>query len=128
MSNPIPEIMPSEAKEVRDDLIIATGRSDFPNQVNNSICFPYLFRAALDSRARRFNSPMFTAAAEAIAALARQPVPPEVLAAAGIVGELSFGPEYILPKQMDARLRDFVVPRVLAAVNQESPIPFSVQL
>ena len=120
MSNPVPEIMPSEAAQVRDDLIMATGRSDFPNQVNNSICFPYLFRAALDSRAKKFTAPMFTAAANAIADLAREPILPEVRAASGIPADLEFGPGYILPKQLDPRLRERVVPAIKQAAGEES--------
>ncbi len=126
MSNPIPEIMPSEAKEVRDDLIIATGRSDFPNQVNNSICFPYLFRAALDARVAKFTVPMFIAAATAIAKLAREPIPREVLEASGISGTLEFGPDYILPKQLDPRLRDCVVPAIVKAAAIIPEAPFGV--
>ncbi|MCH9705278.1 MAG: malate dehydrogenase [Proteobacteria bacterium] len=116
MANPIPEIMPAVAKAVRDDVIIATGRSDLPNQVNNSVCFPYLFRAALDIRAKKFNSLMFKGAVESIAALAREPVPAEVLEASGVAGQASeFGPDYILPKQFDPRLRERVVPAIIAA-------------
>ena len=116
MANPVPEIMPAVAKEVRSDVIIATGRSDLPNQVNNSLCFPYLFRAALDVRAKRFTMPMFQAAAKAIAALAKQPVPPEVLEASGLAGESrEFGQDYILPKQFDPRLRECVVPAIVDA-------------
>lgn len=122
MANPIPEIMPAAAKEARDDVIIATGRSDFPNQVNNSVCFPYLFRAALDSRAAKFNHAMFIAAARAIAELAREPAPPEVAAAAGAGEVLEFGPEYILPKQFDPRLRDRVTAAVMAAAANPDAI------
>lgn len=128
MSNPIPEIMPLVAKEVRSDLIIATGRSDFPNQVNNSICFPYLFRAALDARASKFTLPMFTAAVEAIAQLAREPVPPEVCKAAGLDKNAGFGPEYILPKQLDPRLRERVVPDVIKAVAAVAPTTYGMEL
>lgn len=115
MANPIPEIMPAAARAVRDDVIIATGRSDLPNQVNNSVCFPYLFRAVLDIRATTFSYPMFAAAARAIAALAREPVPPEVLRDSGGGGAAEYGPDYILPKQFDPRLRERVVPAVAAA-------------
>lgn len=113
MSNPVPEIMPAEAQAVRKDIIIATGRSDLPNQVNNSVCFPYLFRAALDVRAQKFSLPMFVGAARAIAELAREPIPKEVCEAAGIDGHAEFGPDYILPKQFDPRLRDRVVPAII---------------
>lgn len=125
MSNPVPEIMPSEAAQVRDDLIMATGRSDFPNQVNNSICFPYLFRAALDARAKKFTVPMFTAAVNAIADLARETILPEVREASGIAADLEFGPGYILPKQLDPRLRERVVPAVKNAAAEISAVPAS---
>lgn len=115
MSNPVPEIMPSEAREARPDLIMATGRSDFPNQVNNSICFPYLFRAVLDARVSRFTLPMFTAAAEAIAGLSRESIPADVRKAAVLPSGVGFGPDYILPKQLDPRLRERVVPAVMQA-------------
>ena len=124
MANPIPEIMPSAAREARDDVIIATGRSDFPNQVNNSVCFPYLFRAALDSRSAKFSHPMFIAAARAIAELAREPAPPEVAAAAAAGEVLEFGPDYILPKQFDPRLRDRVTAAAMAAAaHPETVMP-----
>lgn len=123
MSNPVPEIMPSEAEQVREDLIMATGRSDFPNQVNNSICFPYLFRAALDAKAPKFTVPMFTAAVNAIADLAREPVPSDVRAASGLADGTEFGPHYILPKQLDPRLREHVVPAVIAAASETSALP-----
>jgi malate dehydrogenase (oxaloacetate-decarboxylating)(NADP+) len=116
MSNPVPEIMPDVAKAARDDVIIATGRSDLPNQVNNSVCFPYLFRAALDARVGGFSTQMFVAAVDAIADLAREPVPPEVLELSGMRGQtLEFGREYILPKQFDPRLRERVAPAVYDA-------------
>ena len=116
MANPVPEIMPADAHEARKDVIIATGRSDFPNQVNNSVCFPYLFRAALDGRESRFTTSMFAAAASAIAKLARQPVPPEVLQASGRAN-LTFGADYILPMQFDPRLREAVVPEIIKAAQ-----------
>ena len=78
MANPEPEIKPDAAKAVREDAIIATGRSDYPNQINNVMCFPFLFRATLDTRAREINEAMKMAAAIALAELAREPVPPEV--------------------------------------------------
>jgi malate dehydrogenase (oxaloacetate-decarboxylating)(NADP+) len=105
LSNPIPEIMPEVAFSVRDDLIMATGRSDFPNQVNNALCFPYLFRGALDVRATCINQAMQLAAVHAIKDLAREPVPQEILAAYPNEASLSFGPAYILPKLVDPRLR-----------------------
>lgn len=102
MANPVPEIMPEEVLEVRKDAIIATGRSDYHNQVNNVMGFPYIFRGALDVRAREINDAMKVAAAEALAALAREDVPDEVLAAYG--QELKYGPEYIIPTPFDPRL------------------------
>ncbi len=103
-SNPDPEIKPELALAVRKDLIMATGRSDYPNQVNNVLCFPFMFRGALDVRARMINDEMKLAAVEAIRQLAKEPVPKEVLKAAG-VDSLEFGPDYIIPKPLDPRLR-----------------------
>jgi malate dehydrogenase (oxaloacetate-decarboxylating)(NADP+) len=116
LANPDPEIRPELAKEVRSDVIVATGRSDFANQVNNVLCFPFIFRGALDVRASAINEEMKVAAVEAIAAIAREPVPPEIVAAYEGVDELSFGPEYILPKPMDPRL----LGAVSAAVAREA--------
>ncbi|MDF0535219.1 malate dehydrogenase [Shewanella yunxiaonensis] len=113
-SNPDPEIKPELAHAVRDDLIMGTGRSDYPNQVNNVLCFPFIFRGALDVRASRINDEMKLAAVQAIAGLAREPVPEEVLAAYPNVSSLSFGPTYVLPKPMDPRL----LPRVARAVAE----------
>ncbi len=102
-ANPDPEITPEEVEEVRDDAIIATGRSDYPNQVNNLIGFPYIFRGALDVRAKTINEEMKIAASNAIAALAREDVPDEVVAAMG--GERpKYGKEYIIPSTFDPRL------------------------
>ncbi|KOO13314.1 malate dehydrogenase [Vibrio xuii] len=112
-SNPDPEIKPELAHEVRDDLIMGTGRSDYPNQVNNVLCFPFIFRGALDVRASEINDEMKLAAVDAIRQLAKEEVPAEVLKAAG-VDSLSFGPGYIIPKPMDSRL----LPRVAKAVAQ----------
>ena len=114
LSNPVPEILPEAAWSVRKDLIMATGRSDYPNQVNNVLCFPFLFRGALDVRARLINREMKTAAVRAIAALAREPVLPEVLAAYH-KNSLSFGPDYIIPKPLDSRLREIVSSAVARA-------------
>lgn len=105
LSNPVPEIMPEDVRSVRDDVILATGRSDYPNQVNNALCFPYLFRGALDVRATTINDEMQLAAVYAIAALAKEPVPDEVLAAYDNEQELQFGPDYLLPKPIDPRLK-----------------------
>jgi malate dehydrogenase (oxaloacetate-decarboxylating)(NADP+) len=103
MANPDPEITPEEVAAVRSDVIMATGRSDYPNQVNNVLCFPYLFRGALDVRATAINEEMKMAAASAIAALARMQVPDEVAAAYGGKAR-TFGPEYIIPAPFDPRL------------------------
>jgi malate dehydrogenase (oxaloacetate-decarboxylating)(NADP+) len=103
LANPDPEIQPSLAHSVRDDILMATGRSDFPKQVNNALCFPYLFRGALDAKAKQITDEMQIAAALALAALARQPVPAEVLKAYHLTS-LSFGKDYIIPKPFDTRL------------------------
>ena len=103
MANPDPEITPEDVAKVRSDAIVATGRSDYPNQVNNVLCFPYLFRGALDVRATAINEEMKMAAANAIAALARMQVPDEVAAAYGGKAR-TFGPEYIIPAPFDPRL------------------------
>ncbi len=114
LSNPVPEIMPEVALKVRRDAIVGTGRSDYPNQVNNVLCFPFLFRGALDVRATRINEAMKTAATHALAALAREPVPAEVLAAYG-KNSLSFGADYIIPKPLDPRLNTQVSAAVARA-------------
>ena len=113
MANPDPEITPEAAKAVRDDVIVATGRSDYPNQVNNVLGFPYIFRGALDVRAKTINEEMKIAAAHAIAALAREDVPDEV-AAAYRGARPVYGPEYIIPSPFDPRL----ISRVSAAVAE----------
>jgi len=113
-SNPDPEIKPALAHATRSDLIMGTGRSDYPNQVNNVLCFPFIFRGALDVRASCINDEMKIAAVHAIAALAKEPVPASVLKAYPNVTSLSFGPEYVLPKPMDPRL----LPNVARAVAQ----------
>ena len=112
-SNPDPEIKPELAHAVRDDVIMATGRSDYPNQVNNVLCFPFIFRGALDVRASEINDEMKIAAVEAIRSITKEPVPPEVLAASNLTS-LTFGREYIIPKPMDPRL----LKRVATAVAQ----------
>ncbi|MEM5516135.1 NADP-dependent malic enzyme [Henriciella sp. AS95] len=114
MANPDPEILPEEIKQVRDDAIIATGRSDYPNQVNNVLGFPYIFRGALDVRARGINEEMKVAAARALAQLAREDVPDEV-AAAYHGSRPQFGREYIIPTPFDPRLISFVPPFVAQA-------------
>ncbi|MFK3977367.1 malic enzyme-like NAD(P)-binding protein [Shewanella vesiculosa] len=113
-SNPDPEIKPELAHNIREDLIMGTGRSDYPNQVNNVLCFPFIFRGALDVRAAVINDEMKLAAVYAIANLAKEPVPAEVLAAYPNVSSLSFGAQYVLPKPMDPRL----LPLVARAVSQ----------
>ncbi len=113
-SNPDPEISPELAHAVRDDLIMATGRSDFPNQVNNVLCFPFLFRGTLDVRATAINSEMKLAAVHAIKDLAKEDVPANVVKAYGGV-EMSFGRQYILPKPTDERLLGAVAAAVATA-------------
>ncbi|WP_230782988.1 NADP-dependent malic enzyme [Citromicrobium bathyomarinum] len=113
MANPVPEIMPEDAKAVRPDAIIATGRSDYPNQVNNVLGFPFIFRGALDVRATAINEEMKIAAAEAIAALARERVPEEVAAAYG--KSHKFGTDYIIPAPFDPRLMEVVSSAVAEA-------------
>ena len=113
LANPDPEVLPSVAHAIRDDIVMATGRSDFPNQVNNALCFPYLFRGALDAKATQITEKMKIAAAMALSELAREPVPAEVLAAYNLTS-LSFGKEYIIPKPFDARL----LARVSGAVTK----------
>ncbi|WP_094752465.1 malic enzyme-like NAD(P)-binding protein [Psychromonas sp. CD1] len=102
-SNPDPEIRPDVAHAVRDDLIMATGRSDYPNQVNNVLCFPFIFRGALDARATEINAAMKVAAVHAIREIAKLPVSKAVLKASG-ESALEFGKDYIIPKPMDPRL------------------------
>ena len=114
MANPDPEITPEEAREVRKDVIFATGRSDYPNQVNNVLGFPYIFRGALDVRARTINDEMKIAAAKALAELAREDVPDEV-AAAYSGRRLRYGPEYIIPVPFDPRLISAIPPAVAQA-------------
>ena len=117
MANPVPEIMPEDAKKVRPDAIIATGRSDYPNQVNNVLGFPYIFRGALDVRASKINEEMKIAAAEAIAMLAREDVPDAVAEAYG--GQvLQYGEDYIIPAPFDPRLISAVSSAVAAAAME----------
>ncbi len=119
-ANPDPEITPEEIMEVRDDAIIATGRSDYPNQVNNLIGFPYIFRGALDVRAKTINEEMKVAAAHAIAALAKEDVPDEVVAAMG--GDRPhYGKEYIIPSTFDPRLIS-VIPAAVAKAAMDSGV------
>ena len=113
MANPDPEITPEEAHEVRPDAIVATGRSDYPNQVNNVLGFPYLFRGSLDIHARAINDPMKIACAQALAELAREDVPDEVAVAYG--RKLTFGRDYIIPTPFDPRLIHRIPPAVAQA-------------
>ncbi|QDP00046.1 malic enzyme-like NAD(P)-binding protein [Thalassotalea sp. PS06] len=113
-SNPDPEITPELALQTRDDVIVATGRSDYPNQVNNVLCFPFIFRGALDVRAKEINNAMKVAAVHAIRQIAKQPVPTEVLQACGEKA-LTFGKDYIIPKPMDPRLLTEVATAVAQA-------------
>ena len=111
LANPTPEIMPDEAKKARPDAIVATGRSDFPNQVNNVLGFPFIFRGALDVRAKQINEEMEMAATRALAALAKEEVPESVTRAYGI-DKLKFGPDYLIPKPFDPRVLLWVAPAV----------------
>lgn len=113
-SNPDPEIVAELAHETRSDVIMATGRSDYPNQVNNVLVFPYIFRGALDVRATRINEEMKIAAVHALCELTKLPVSSEVCAA-GDIERLEFGPDYIIPKPMDPRLITFVADAVAKA-------------
>ena len=116
LANPDPEIRPEAALAARPDALVATGRSDFPNQVNNVLGFPFIFRGALDARARAITRPMLLAAVRALTGLTREPVPAEVLAAYGL-DRLEFGRDYVLPKPFDPRLRERVPAAVAAAAG-----------
>ena len=116
LANPTPEILPEEVKEVRSDAIIATGRTDYPNQVNNVLCFPYIFRGALDCGATTITVEMEIASVHAIAELA-QAEQSEVVAAAYVGANLSFGPEYLIPKPFDPRLMMKIAPAVAQAAE-----------
>jgi len=111
LANPTPEIMPDEARKARPDAIVATGRSDFPNQVNNVLGFPFIFRGALDVRAKKINDEMEMAATRALAALAKEEVPDSVMRAYGLE-RLKFGPDYLIPKPFDPRVLLWVAPAV----------------
>ena len=117
LANPHPEILPEDVKAVRDDAVMATGRTDYPNQVNNVLCFPYIFRGALDCGATTINDAMGIAAVHAIADLA-QAEQSEVVARAYVGEQLSFGPEYLIPKPFDPRLMMIVAPAVAEAAAQ----------
>src|SRR5690606_19003533 len=115
LANPTPEIDPKIAREVRPDAVIATGRSDFPNQVNNVLCFPFLFRGALDVGATQINAEMKRAAVDAIADLALAESSDIVAKAYGGAGAFAFGPEYLIPKPFDPRLILRIAPAVAEA-------------
>jgi malate dehydrogenase (oxaloacetate-decarboxylating)(NADP+) len=114
MANPDPEITYHDAKDARPDCIMGTGRSDFPNQVNNVSGFPFIFRGALDVRAKKINEAMKMAAAKALAALAKEPIPSDILDAYG-VKSLSFGMDYVIPKALDHRMLEWEAPAVAQA-------------
>ena len=116
LANPTPEILPEEVKAVRNDAIVATGRTDYPNQVNNVLCFPFIFRGALDSGATTITRQMELAAVHAVAELARAEQS-EVVSAAYGTGNLSFGPEYLIPKPFDPRLITKIAPAVAKAAE-----------
>jgi malate dehydrogenase (oxaloacetate-decarboxylating)(NADP+) len=120
LANPDPEVDPGVARRLRPDAIIATGRSDMPNQVNNVLGFPFLFRGALDCRSRQINQPMLLAAVDALAKLARESVPDAVQAAYERTAPqgLAFGAEYIIPKPLDPRLRQWVSGAVTVAARK----------
>lgn len=121
LSNPNPEIKPEVALAVRQDLIMATGRSDYPNQVNNVLCFPYIFRGALDAKATCINQAMQIAAVEAIRQIVHEPVPNDVKANYPNVKDWTFGPQYILPKPIDPRLLERV-PAAVAKAAKDSGV------
>jgi malate dehydrogenase (oxaloacetate-decarboxylating)(NADP+) len=118
LANPTPEILPEEVRAVRDDAVVATGRSDFPNQVNNVLCFPFIFRGALDVGATTITRPMEIATVHAIAELARQEQSDIVTAAYGGIENLAFGPEYLIPKPFDPRLIVKIAPAVAKAAME----------
>ena len=120
LANPNPEILPAKAMAARSDLVMATGRSDFPNQVNNVLGFPFIFRGALDARAKEITQAMLIAAVHALAELAREPVPAAVLKAYKLK-KLKFGPDYILPKPFDPRLAQRVPQAVAKAALKKAP-------
>ena len=117
LANPDPEILPADAHAARADVIVATGRSDYPNQVNNVLGFPFIFRGALDARAKQITQAMQIAAVQALAELAKEPVPADVLQAYNL-SALSFGKDYILPKPFDTRLIERIPAKVAAAAKQ----------
>jgi malate dehydrogenase (oxaloacetate-decarboxylating)(NADP+) len=127
MANPDPEIKYELAKEARPDALVATGRSDYPNQINNVLGFPFIFRGALDVRAKAINEEMKVAASKALAALAREDVPDSVLRAYGL-DALKFGPEYIIPKPLDPRVMLWESPAVAGAAMETGVARKSIDL
>jgi len=127
LANPAPEISYADARAARPDAIVATGRSDTPNQVNNVLGFPFLFRGALDVRATEINEAMKTAAAQALAALAREDVPDAVMKAYGL-DALHFGPDYLIPKPLDPRVLLWVAPAVAGAAMESGAARISLDL
>jgi len=127
MANPDPEITPEEAMMARPDVIMATGRSDYPNQVNNVLGFPYIFRGALDVRAREINEPMKRAASEALAALAKEDVPDSVLKAYNLP-TMRFGRDYLIPKPFDYRVLYWVAPAVAKAAMESGVARVEIDL
>jgi malate dehydrogenase (oxaloacetate-decarboxylating)(NADP+) len=117
LANPDPEILPSKAHAIRDDIVMATGRSDFVNQVNNVLGFPFLFKGALEAKARHIDNNMLIAAATALASLAKEAVPQSVLDAYNL-DELNFGKDYLIPKPFDPRLIDWVAKAVRDAYEE----------
>lgn len=128
LSNPNPEIDPNLAKQTRPDVIMATGRSDYPNQVNNLLGFPYIFRGALDVRAKGVNDEMMIAAVHAIADLAKESVPEEVLSQYDVTGHCVFGKEYLIPKPVDQRVLLRVAPAVAKAAMDTGMARVSIDL
>jgi len=117
MANPDPEISYPAVKEVRPDILMGTGRSDYPNQVNNVLCFPFIFRGALDCRATTINDEMKLAAAQALASLAKEPVGQDICDTFG-VDKLEFGMDYIIPKPTDPRVLTRLAPAVVKAAME----------
>ena len=127
MANPDPEIKFDLAKQARSDAMIGTGRSDYPNQVNNVLGFPFIFRGALDVRASAINDQMKIAASNALSALAKEPVPAKVLKAYGL-NHLEFGPDYIVPKPLDSRVCLWVAPAVAKAAMESGVSRITIDL
>jgi malate dehydrogenase (oxaloacetate-decarboxylating)(NADP+) len=127
LANPTPEILPGEVKAVRPEAICATGRSDYPNQINNVLCFPFIFRGALDVRATTINEEMKMAATRALAELAREPVPEAVAGLYGLT-KVSFGPDYVIPFPFDPRVLLYVAPAVAKAAMDSGVAKSSIDM